>query len=251
MTHFGERRLGKLPVRHDGRTLKLAQYSSALAPAPASCDKTSKITQLGMMRNDVLGDCTVATVGHMIQAWTAEAGNQVIIPDDDIINMYSAVSGYIPGKAKTDGGAVVLDVLNYWRKTGLDRHRLGGYAELQLKNHNEAMQSVYYFGAAYLGLALPISAQTQKLWSVPSEGLHGDGEPGSWGGHAVPLVAYDANGPICITWGKMQQMTWDFYDVYCEEAYACFSQDIVGGDGKSPEGFDAAQLQVDLTEIAA
>jgi hypothetical protein len=251
MKYSDQRRLGKLPVRHDGRTLKLAQYSCALAPAPATCDHTGTISQLGMMRNDVLGDCTVATVGHMIQAWTAEDGNQVIIPDDDIINMYSAVSGYVPGQESTDQGAVVLDVLNYWRKTGLDGHMLGAYVALQLKNHKEAMQAVYYFGAAYLGLALPVSAQTQKVWTVPPEGLQEVGEPGSWGGHAVPLVAYNVTGPLCITWGKLQQMTWDFYDAYCEEAYACFSQDIVGEDGKSPEGFDSAQLKVDLSEISA
>lgn len=249
MIQHGERKLGKRPALHDERTLKLEQYTDSLAPAPEACDLTGWISQLGMMVNDRIGDCTCAAVGHMVQAWTAENGHQVIISDDDIINMYSAVSGYVPGNASTDNGAVVLHVLNYWRKTGLDGHMLGAYAKLQLENRQDAMQAVYYFGSAYIGLRLPRSACKQTVWSVPPEGLQGVGEPGSWGGHAVPLVAYNATGPVCITWGQLLQMTWDFYDAYCEEAYACFSQDIVGSDDKSPEGFNSAQLQADLRKI--
>jgi hypothetical protein len=251
MMHSRQRRLGKLPVRHDRRTLKLEQYAAALPPPPASCDLTNKMTQIGVMANDQIGDCTCAAAAHMIQAWTAEDGAQVIIPDAEVLKLYSAVGGYVPGDTSTDKGAIVLDVLNYWRKIGLDGHLLGGYAALQLKNHCEVMQSVYYFGAVYVGLGLPLSAQEQAIWSVPPAGAQGAGEPGSWGGHAVPIVAYNVVGPICITWGQLLQMTWGFYDVYCEEAYACFSQDIVGSDDKSPEGFDSAQLQADLRKIVS
>jgi hypothetical protein len=146
---------------------------------------------------------------------------------------------------------VVLDVLNYWRKNGLADHKIGAYTSMSLTSHTEIMQAIWYFGGAYLGLNLPISAQTQKIWSVPKTGTSGDGSPGSWGGHAVPIVAYNAIGPICISWGEKIQMTWAFYDVYCEEAYACFSQDIVGPDNKSPEGFDSTQLLTDLQLIAS
>jgi len=27
---------------------------------------------------------------------------------------------------------------------------------------------------------------------------------------------------VCITWGKKQQMTWRWFDKYCDEAYAIF-----------------------------
>lgn len=245
------KRLGKLPARIDARTFKLQAYAAALPSAPEKCDRTASITNLGTMANDSIGDCTCAAAGHMIQAWTAEDGSQVIIPDESIINMYEAVSGYRPDNPTSDNGAIVLDVLNNWRKAGLDGHRLGAYAALRLKNRAEVKQAIYYFGGAYTGLLLPLSAQSQKLWSLTPQGLEGTGAPASWGGHAVPLVAYDEIGPICITWGSYMQMTWEFYDAYCEEAYACFSTDIVGADDKSPEGFNAAQLQSDLQKIAA
>jgi hypothetical protein len=187
----------------------------------------------------------------MIQAWTAEDEKQIIVPDGDIVKMYSEVSGYIAGDESTDTGAVVLDVLNYWRKTGLDGHQLIAYAALRLKSDQEVMKSIYYFGAAYVGLSLPLSAQKQSTWDVTEGGLTGEGRPGSWGGHAIPFVAYNATGPICITWGQLQQLTWGFYDAYGEEAYACFGRDIVGSDDKSPEGFNSAQLLADLKRITA
>lgn len=251
MTQAGKRKLGRKPARLDSRTLMLAAYAEALAAPPPTCDLTARLSNLGQMGNDRLGDCTCAAVGHMIQAWTAEDERQVIVPDVDIVKMYAEVSGYVPGDESTDNGAIVLDVLNYWRKTGLDGHHLIAYAALRLKEHQEVMKSIYYFGAVYVGLSLPLSAQKQTTWNVPEEGLTGEGRPGSWGGHAIPFVAYNATGPICVTWGQLQQMTWGFYDAYGEEAYACFGRDIVGSDDKSPEGFNSAQLLADLRKITA
>src|SRR5437899_611984 len=108
------RKLGKLSARRDPRTLRLMDYVSHLPPAPVSCDLTSKMTDIGMMLNDSLGDCTCATVGHIIQQWTAENGKQIIVPDSEILALYEKVGGYVPGQDSTDNGATALDVLNYW-----------------------------------------------------------------------------------------------------------------------------------------
>ena len=51
--------------------------------------------------------------------------------------------------------------------------------------------AIWLFGGAYIGVELPISAQTQDVWDVPAN-LTPDDEPGSWGGHAVYLVGYEA-----------------------------------------------------------
>ncbi len=68
--------------------------------------------------------------------------------------------------------------------------------------------------------------------------------PGSWGGHAVPVIAYDASGLTCITWGALKRMTWAFWDAYCDEAYACLSRDWAAA--RAPSGFDWAALDADL-----
>lgn len=257
---FGPVKLGKLPPRHDPRTLKLAAYTAALPPPPPSCDLTGKITSLGMMLNDTLGDCTCAAIGHMIQAWTAEAGGQVILPDSAILSAYETFCGYDPANPATDQGGVELDCLNSWRQTGVAGHKISAYAALQRKPggligkiagsswRHGVMNAVYYFGGAYIGVALPNTAQDQPSWQLVSK--TGDGEPGSWGGHAIPIVAYDAEGVTVITWGALLKASWDFIDAYCDEAYAALAPEIVGA-GRSPEGFDITQLEADLNSVTA
>jgi hypothetical protein len=242
-------KLGKLAVRQDARTLKLASYTGKLDAAPGICDPRARLGPLGMMRNDALGDCTCATVGHIIQSWTAQNGHQVDVPDQDIVDMYSAVSGYQPGRPETDRGAVVLDVLNHWRKSPLVGHELLAYTSLHPRHTMETRQAIYYFGAAYLGILLPLTAQDQSVWTVT--GLGGDGEPGSWGGHAVPAVAYDRHWIWCVTWGEVKKMSWNFFYAYCDEAYALLGRDWFATDDRCPAGFDLAQLQVDLSTITA
>lgn len=238
-------RLGKLPPRIDPRTIQFADLTKKLAPAPPSYNLTQKISNLGMMLNDRLGDCTCACAGHIIQQWTAEAGSQVILPDSVILSLYEAM-GYNPNDPSTDNGAVVLDVLNYWRKNGVGGHGLKAYAALKPHSVQQAKDSIYYFGNTYLGVALPLSAQNQDVWSVVN---NSSGEPGSWGGHAIPLVSYDASGPTCITWGQYKKMTWSFYEKYCDEAYSLLSLDWIENSGKCPADLDLAALETSLKEI--
>ncbi len=115
------------------------------------------------------------------------------------------------------------------------------------------MDSVYIFDGCYIGVQLPISAQAQtqnhQPWSVPPGGTTGDGKPGSWGGHAVPVVAYDSRGVTVVTWGALQMMTWSFWEAYCDEAYAILSTDYLNGKEATPQGFSLQQLQADLADL--
>jgi hypothetical protein len=124
---------------------------------------------------------------------------------------------------------------------------------LEPANHMHVMDSVYIFGGCYIGLRLPRTAQAQvqehQPWSVPPQGATGDGAPGSWGGHAVPVVAYDVRGLTVVTWGALQVMTWSFWEAYCEEAYAILSSDYLTGKKVTPGGFNLQQLQADLQDL--
>jgi len=248
-------KLGKSAARHDPRTLLLASYITAALPTPPdNFDLTSKVTAWGMMENDQVGDCTCAAAGHLLMEWTANAGKKMFTPTDkQIIAAYSAITGYNPVTGANDNGAVEIDVLNYWRQSGIAGHKIGAYAAVEPSNHTNIMDSVYIFEGCYIGLQLPISAQAQvqnhQPWSVPPGGLTGDGKPGSWGGHAVPVVAYDARGLTVVTWGALQVMTWSFWDAYCDEGYAIISNDYLTGKKVSPQGFNMQQLQADLADL--
>jgi len=249
-------KLGKLAARHDPRTLLLASYITAALPTPpASTDLTTKVgSSWGMMDNDQIGDCTCAAAGHLLMEWTANAGKKMFTPSDkQIVAAYSAITGYNPVTGANDNGANEIDVLNYWRQSGIAGHKIGAYAALEPSNHIHIMDSVYIFEGCYIGLSLPVSAQAQvqnhQPWSVPPGGPTGDGQPGSWGGHAVPVVAYDARTLTVVTWGALQAMTWTFWDAYCDEGYAIISNDYLNGQEQAPQGFSLQQLQADLADV--
>ena len=76
-----------------------------------------------------------------------------------------------------------------------------------------------------LGVQLPKSAQAQVTTGQPWDLTDGpDSAPGSWGGHYVYVPGYTPQGPVCVTWGRKQQMTWAWLDKYCDEAYAIFDE---------------------------
>ncbi len=247
---FSRFRLGKQPARHDPRTLQMADYL-ALPDIPPQADYTSKVgPDWGMMLNDRTGDCTCAAAGHAIQLWSANESREITIPDSKVLRAYSAVSGYRPGDPSTDRGAVELDVLKYWRKAGVGGHKIDAFVALEPGNHHHVMAAVELFGLSYVGLALPLSARSQAVWSVPPGGPRGQGAPGSWGGHAVIVGQYDAQFLTCVTWGRPQRMTWAFWDAYCDESYALLSGLWAPDGRRSPSGFDHPALEADLKEVA-
>jgi hypothetical protein len=244
-------KLGKQTAHHDSRVPMLSKYTASLPAPPPATSYDSKITNLGVMLNNTLGDCTCAAVGHCIQQWTAEAKNkQVIIPDPDILKLYEIVGHYDPNNPKSDRGAIEINVLNYWLANPFVGNKLSAFCALEPQNLQEIKDAVYIFGNCYIGLQMPLSAQNQTVWTVPPGGATGQGAPGSWGGHAVPIVAYDARGLTCITWGELIRMTWQFWNAYCDEAYGLLSPDWVEA-GKTPAGFNWKQLETDMSDLKA
>lgn len=238
--------LGKHPPKHDTRTLPLWNYlrPSQLPVAPSSVDFWSKVSNWPMLGNDHLGDCTVAAAAHMVQQWTSYAGASITPSDAEVVAAYSAVSGYDPATGENDNGAAMLDVLNYWRKQGVGQHRILGYTALTSARPASVREAIYLFGSLYAGFNLPASARTQPVWDV---GGSGDTEAGSWGGHAVPLVGYDPQGLVAVTWGGLKRLTWAFLGAYCDEAFAVLSTEFINqATHLNPDNFDLISLQRDL-----
>jgi hypothetical protein len=245
-------KLGKWPARHDSRTLQLAKYTAKVAPAPpAHDDWEKKVRHWPMMKNDVVGDCTCACAGHMIEQWTTYSQAAFTPTDQQVIAAYSAITGYDPSTGNNDDGAAILDVLNYWRNTGVAGHKILAFTTLDPSSRMEVEDSVFLFGNCYLGVQLPVSAQYQTVWAVPPGGATGPGAAGSWGGHAIPVVAYDQRGLTVVTWGALKRMTWGFFYAYCDEAYAVLSQNWISHTTNlAASGFDLAALEKDLRQIA-
>lgn len=257
MSHFqeqfqtGRHQLGKQPASYDKRNFKLSKY--VLAPPPPLADWL-KLPSWPMYDNDTLSDCVEAAAGHMIGAWQSYSHPTAPAPTAaQIVQAYSGATGYNPYKPWTDNGTNLLSFLKYWRKIGIAGHKILAFMAIQPGNLAELQQSIWLTGAAMIGVALPLSAQGESQWTVPN-GLRGDNAPGSWGGHCVPVGAYNdhvaaMDRNTVVTWGATLTMSDYFYQCYSDEAYAVLSQDWIDAKGLAPNQFDLKTLQADLAAL--
>jgi hypothetical protein len=186
----------------------------------------------------------------MIQAWHSNNGTRPRKPStDDVVAFYSYFT--TPGP---ENGVEMLRVLRHWRSTGLAADKIHAYAQLRTKSVEEVKQSIYLFGACYIGVMLPkfVTGADDKLtphWTLPPQGPHGAGAPDPDGGHCIPAFAYDAQHLYVVTWGALKAMSWDFYLAYADEAYAVLSTDWLK-NGRTPKGFDFDSLRTDLNSLS-
>lgn len=247
-------KLGKLPVRSDRRTLKLENYTTVMPAPPPRRFFQERVLSWPMFLNDRLGDCVIAAAGHMVMQWTTYARGIGAMPTDSLIlEAYERIGGYVQGDPSTDNGCVMLTALNAWRKDGIGNHQIGGFASV-FPDHRGIGEAVSLFGSAFIGVNLPLSAQQQtERWEVdtsnPSAAV-----PGSWGGHCVPIVGYQPDGVLVVTWGRKVWASWEFLAKYCDEAYAVLSRDWLAdpntaGKVIAPSGLDLATLLMDLGRL--
>lgn len=241
-------KLGKGPVKRDERTLSLRHYFPKLPTPPTEYDCATGVLDWPMYLNDQIGDCTCAAAGHMIEVWTAIVeGHPTAVPNSEILSAYEALSGYDPSTGANDNGAVELDVLNAWRKGQIfSDYPLEAFVSVDTNRVDLVKIGTWLFAGAYIGIALPITAQSQEVWDVvPDAGP--DGEPGSWGGHAVPVFGYNDKGVILCTWGQLKSATWAFWHAYVDEAYVAIPVEYDKlGTKPAANGFSEAQLLKDL-----
>lgn len=218
-------KLGKAPAKYDSRDLLLRAVLPARAvavPAVYDFDTTHPHIPTPMFENDTLGNCVIAGRAHQTMRFeTLEQARLLSITDEEITAEYFAETG------GGDDGLVVSDSLNLWRQKGWlvagGHYSIYAYARLNPANPGEVRQAIFSHVGAGLGLQLPRSAQKQTQAGQPWSVVKGaDGRPGSWGGHYVYCSGYTAAGPVCVTWGRKQQMTWGWLARYADEAFAIF-----------------------------
>jgi hypothetical protein len=247
-------KLGKLEFTPDARDLHLGDYLTA-PPAPPEGDfgHEDLVFDWGMLGNDQVGDCVWAGAAHETLMLGAEGGHHPTFSADSVLADYAAVTGYVPGEESTDRGTVVREALKYRRKTGIAdadgrRHHIGAFVQFQPGNPEALYRALRIFGVVGIGIQFPESAMAQfnagEPWSVVEDSRID-------GGHYVPVVARRGGQPVCVTWGRTQPMTEEFFSRYCDEAWAFVSASVLNGEGENPEGLDLEQLRAALVEVGA
>jgi hypothetical protein len=250
--------LGKLPAKSDSRTLRFGSYLmhdvGRLARAVDYTRAVPSADRRPWLANNRFPCCTCSAAGHMIAVWTANTGKTRIVPDSAIVRAYRLFVGDVHKPHKH-----MINVLNYWRQSGIGGDRILAYAQLTPRDVVEAKLTIELFGACYIGLSLPnfavIPGNLDHVRNTPwtkSLKKESDGaRPQRRNGHTVAAVKYDAKNLYVVTWGILKPMSWEFYETYCEEAYAVLSKDFIDGKyERTPAGFDLAALARDLRHIS-
>lgn len=235
-------KLGKLAAVRPHGLSELSTYTLGKLLSPPPSVAVPQVSSWGMMDNDRLGCCTISGVGHLIVASNAEVHGLDAIPNDDLIEkQYFEITG------GQDSGAVELTVLSQWFKEGLfGDNKIAGFAPVAAHKLGDVHSAVAYYGAAYIGVSLPGTAQQQfangEPWAItPEDQIEG--------GHCVVIVGYDANYLYAITWGAVQAITYPWFAKYCDEVWAVIPQAFAEA-GKGPL-IDLNSLRADINALQA
>lgn len=241
-------KLGKALARRDSRNLKFAAILKAPVSLPAEYDFDVQHNGVPtpMFANDQYGDCVIAGRAHQTLRFEMVEQHK-LIP----ITATDVTKEYFKETRGQDSGLVILNSLKRWRRFGWiaakSRYRIKAFSEINRADHDEIRQAIYLDVGVGIGLLLPKTAQAQIFVGKPWDVVAGPGSrPNSWGGHYVFVSGYTELGPVCVTWGRKQSMTWIFFDTYCDEAYAII--DAVN-TAKKKHALDQKKIEAFLTAL--
>jgi hypothetical protein len=229
-----------------------------IAPPPATCDysKDAAKALANVYENDTLGDCVIAGIGHVVGVLTANAGTPFIYTNKQIIKLYSAIGGYVPGEPSTDNGCDEVTALNYWENQGapVGQHRIAGWLAVNAADPTEYRTALWLFENLYFGMELP------DAWISPMPSASGfvwdsAGASDPNNGHCVAGAGYTSQGVTIDTWGMTGLITDAAIAEYATPAangdlYTVVSQDALSrATQKAPNGFDWSQLIADFDSM--
>lgn len=250
---------GKLGLNLHAGLLKpklfLGDYLEAQAEPPPAVHRSHYGFAWGMLGNDVVGDCEIAMLLHDINAYRLSAGLAPFpFTTEAAIALYSAIAGYNPADPSTDQGTDPGQAHTYWQTIGIPLpgggvDKIAATVAIDPADDLHVAVGVYEFVAVDWALAMPLSAQTQRVWDVVGDGTTGDSAPGSWGGHAVDEVSYDPNHEAIGTWGGIKLMTKPFRRRYAQGASVNVNQNMLSLSGASVTGLKIDKLLSDVRAL--
>jgi hypothetical protein len=242
-----------------GPRFRLRNYLMRGIPAPpptADYSNAAASALANIYGNDTLGDCVIAGIAHVVGALTGGAGDLYTYTQDQIIALYSAIGGYVPGNPATDQGCDEQTALNYWENNGapVGQHKIAGWLSVNGADSTEYRTALWLFENLYFGLELP------DAWVNPMPNASGftwdaAGDPDPQNGHCVVGVGYTAQGVTIDTWGMLGLLTDAAIAKYATspgqgELYTVVSQDAIAKAAqKAPNGFDWSQLVADFDSM--
>jgi hypothetical protein len=206
-------------------------YSTAPSPPYyLAYDTANPDIELPVFGNIHGNDCVIAArAHHTIRLTYAPGQTPLVISDGDVALEFS-------NETQTQGtnGLILKTSLDQWKGDGWTAggvsHRMiadrwGPFGVVEAANSAnqtgndmdeiQVMNAIYQYTGAQVDVRLP-------AWIDP-------GQSSTFGGttvwsdtsyppsipHVMLLIGYDQDGPIAVTWGQRQHMTWSFLAQYC------------------------------------
>lgn len=238
--------LGRQPAVYRPTTPKLAKYMAKGLPDVKSVDYTTGLTiPWQMLRNDDIGCCTLAGVGHMVMGFSITMNDPQLnmMTPTEVETYYKIIGHWDPSDPTTDNGCIMTDVLDYWKYNGImigsKPNQIFGYAYLKPTDIHTMRFALRYFGGLYIGIHLPQKCEDSDVWDA------WDDDGGILGGHCVTLQGVDDdNNFFGISWGQRYTITPAFLAKYCDEMYCVNNEHF-----KDVDGLNSDALNADLTLI--
>jgi len=230
-----ELKFGKLPPRIDKRTIPLSKILKVklLPELPTSYNlhEVLNVDDDFMFANDKYGNCVKASRAHQTLVFEAfEQGKQIKITDQEVVDDYFKETG------GPDSGLYLLDSLKDWRKDGWEVggkvYTIYAFASVDWKNHDEVKHCIHLLGGVNFGMMVFQKDIDQfnagEDWELTGFDSIFRSRHGVYlyayghNHHDCPhcAVGWDEDGIICMTWGRRQKMSWNFWDARVDEAYA-------------------------------
>lgn len=233
---------------------------AAMPQPPVTCAySTRALSSLRQVyENDTLGDCVVAGMAHLEGIFTGNAGQPVdLFTRAQILNLYGAIGGYIPGREDTDNGCDERTALAYWQQTGAGSatNRISGWLSVDALNPAEVRMALYLFENLFFGVELPdkwVDPFPSKPGFVWDAGV-GPANPDN--GHCFVGVGYDPIGVVISTWGMVGKITDAAIAQYAStagsgELYTVLSPQIINKAlAKAPNGLAWDDLERDFRSL--
>jgi hypothetical protein len=240
------KKLGKLPVKHDPRMLKLVNYLPPVLPiAPDPVDWGQKAASLYQpFGNDQWGDCFWAMGANGLITWSANVAKPISLTQAEVLTEYARATGFAYTDA-TDNGTVMLDGLKYLRTTGIAGNKIGAFMKVNSRNHAEVLSALYLFGALLIGVQFPGNWMDAPIWDVSNSPIEG--------GHAILGMKGSLSASLfsIVTWGEERTLTFAGADQNVDEMYVTLAPEWLNDHSLAPNGFNMAQLTADLNQITA
>lgn len=245
--------MGKTPARKGAISFRFKRYVD-LSTTPDAPDTfgnaNAVVSHWGLFANERHQTAVFAAFAHEEMLRARVNGDPVEFTDWHVIDDYSAISGFDYDESK-DLGVDLAAASAFRRKVGIadysgTRHKVAGYAALKARKTDELAIAVNLFGSVGIGLEISSRAINQfkagEVWDVTRRGR-------VVGTTFAPVVGRNAAGNFeVVIWGRIQEMTPEFYRKYNDESVVYFTEGMVNGE-TPVAGFKSHLLLKDLRRL--